>query len=425
MEIKQLAQELSVSIDAVDEMESYSLLRGYYVDTFTEKMNGQFQSPTISPSTLTQRGASQNDLEHGVYQRADYSPVVLEQQINNLYPKTNLIAPRTLVFNSGMASISTLLFFLYNCLGYEHIVVGENTYFETKSLFEKYNRFSFFNEFLSDGIPDCRGIWIEYPINCTKPDIYPINRSSSKLILFQAINELIQIARKSPEKRYSIVIDYTLYFIPFDMDITRVPSNVSLFLITSLQKHRGYGLDLVNGGAITYYSNNDDDYASLTELRASMGTLFTQESGWLQPAIRPTTINTLILDSGRLALSIFKRLKIHPGVSAFYSGNNSFLTSFIFLKIEKSIMSLYGSGPFFSERLINSIVQAALEANTQILHGTSFGFPFTRIFKNSERYENTNMLRIAIGYDERLHVNMADVLSKGINRFIDDVEQGR
>jgi len=217
------------------------------------------------------------------------------------------------------------------------------------------------------------------------------------------------------------VIDFTLFYVPFEIwkYINKLPSNLSVFLVSSLQKHRGYGFDLTNGGILTYYSHtNAEDYEEFTKIRAITGTSITQETVWLMPELKQKTINKIVKDSGIEAKRIYEKCNdIKPQVSLFYADNGEFLTSFIFVKIGKELMKKSIKKPYFSDLLIREIIKAAKKNKTLMLNGTSFGFPFTRIFKNSERYENTDSLRIAVGYDKYFNRGVAKSITEGIKVF--------
>lgn len=416
MKLAELAKELNLPIkpSGLEEMEIYSQIRDYFFQLFALRIKNQFQSPSLKSSTTIQRTKNQNSIEHSVYQRSDYNPLKAENQLNDLYHALKSKNPKTLYFNSGMAAINTLLFFLYHHHKIGLFLVGENAYYETKYLFEDYGSVSYYNDYYSLPKINFDSLWLEYPINCTNPANYPINKSS---IIKIHLKQFFQQAKKNKKKKFYLVIDYTLGKVPFQQSVFKsAPENVSIFLVTSLQKHRGYGLDLVNAGAITIFSNRKD-YIYLKKLRAIMGASYTQETFWLQPQISYKTINKLIKDSGNIAYNISTQIINRKEVKCYFA-NNTFKTSFIFLKIDKKLITNHIKNPYLSDLLIKSIIKSAKINKTEMITGTSFGFPFTRIFKNSERYENTDILRIAIGYNEILNSKTAKAINEGIEDFI-------
>ncbi len=425
MKIEDLLTALDVPFrPGSEKMELYDAGRSFAFDKFFQKYQGQYQSPSIQPTTHSQRSEWQNVKEHSVYQRSDYTPSNTEALLNSFYKPISGKQPRTLLFNSGMGAISTLLFFLNNTLKTKRMLVGRNCYFETKWLFDDSGNCQYWNEYLPLPKTSASAVWIEYPINCTTPHRYPFSQSSQDKHVVRAVKYLCQKANKRPNQEFFLVIDYTLFYLPLETHLfDELPENVSLFLITSLQKHRTYGFDLFNGGAITFFTKSEEREEKLKLLRGSLGTNFTQEASWIHFPFQSQVINKLITDSGKNAQNVFRKLPKFDGITYFFADNDTFLSSFIFAKIEPSIMKRYKNGTFYSEQLIAAIIKAASKQNTVIIQGTSFGFPFTRIFKNSERYENTNSLRLAIGFDEEMNESVAQAIIEGTQSFLNQIRK--
>lgn len=422
MKILQLSNELGLdSKEHSEGLQAYERLRNMYIRQFHAQDKGKYQSPSIDPTTKTQRGQNQNEKEHGVYQRADFTPTHHEEKFNKIFKSIGGIKPKTMFFNSGMAAISVLMFYLKKSRKFKNFSLGENSYFETKWLSNYYSPVRLVNEY-SFRIPRQTDLlWIEYPINCTQPESFPFDK---QLNIQNLLEEVTKHSTSRGNKNTVLVIDYTLYYISFDFieSIKRLPKNMELFLVTSLQKHRGYGLDLTNGGAITYYSTKDN-YEELSKIRTITGSNITQETIWTMPAIDIRIINKLIKDSGKNACQMFNFIQKYKfkGLKFHYSKNKIFKTSFIFVTIDKKLMEKSTKLPFYSDRLISEIIKAASRRKAILVNGTSFGLPFTRIFKNSERYENTNSLRIAVGYDEQMNTNVAESIVEGANSFLKKV----
>lgn len=52
-----------------------------------------------------------------------------------------------------------------------------------------------------------------------------------------------------------------------------------------------------------------------------------------------------------------------------------------------------------------------------MIRGTSFGLPYCKIFKNLEWDENTDSLRIVVGYNSEMIKNVVESTEKGINNL--------
>ena len=419
MKLKTVAKQLRISADISGKNSlTYRRVREYFINRFHHLDSGKFQSPSIAPTTESQRNGSQNEKEFSVYQRSDYTPEYSEGKFNKIFKSFRGRMPKTLLFNSGMATISTVMFFLKNVKKLGTLYIGENAYFETKWLVEDFKEVKYFNEYSPVFGKDVRIFWLEYPINCTQPSKYPFDKQLDTKLVFSSI---VKICHANLGQKYALVVDYTLFYLPFDIFayLDELPKNLEVFLITSLQKHRGYGFDLTNGGALTFYSDAGD-YEELKKLRAIMGTSITQETIWTMPEISPKIINKIVRDSAVNAEKIFDEIskKVYGPVKFFYSKNSGFRTSFIFVEIDKTLVKTHKSKPFLSERLVEEIVRSAKKNSAILVNGTSFGLPFTRIFKNSERYENTNSLRIAVGYDEEMCAGVAKSIVEGTENFV-------
>ncbi len=403
-------------------LDLYNYLRSEFFMSFSQKQQNCFQSPSVEPSTHQQRNPSQNVLEHSVYQRSDYTPLSLENEFNQLFnPLNNGLYPKTLMLNSGMAAISSAAYFLNSTKKIKKLILGENCYFETKWLLEDYRDCSLVDEYRLEIPSDGDVFWFEYPINCTNPHRYPFDQ---QLNLSAFFDRVLAAVSKSKSPKY-LVLDYTLHFLPFDLSafIKTLPRNLTVILITSLQKHRGLGLDLTNAGALTIFSHSlSSDYEYLARIRAIMGASITQETAWLMPPLNSRLINQIITDSGLEAKKIYSRLaNLNLPVKFYYSDNPEFKTSFIFVRIDDSLMTKSITTPYFSDQLIAEFVNSAKQHHSVLIQGTSFGFPFSRIFKNSERYDNTSSLRIAVGYDPDFNQNLAQALVEGVTNFVKKV----
>jgi hypothetical protein len=396
----------------------YDNVRQTFFNRFYKIENKAFQSPSVSPTSHRQRTKFQLETEHSVYQRSDYTPLKLENDFNLMFPKMGNINPKTIFFGSGMAAISSVAYYLHGPKKINKLLLGENAYFETKWLLEDYNRTVLTNEYLLDISSKADVYWFEYPINCTNPKSYPFDEQLNLKIFFK---KLLNITRSTSSPIY-LVIDYTLYFLPFDISkyIEKIPQNLTIFLITSLQKHRGLGLDLTNAGAITIYSHKiEEDYKYLLRIRAIMGASITQETAWLMPPINTEIINQIIVDSGLEARRIFDTVnRPELPIKFHWSNNQDFKTSFIFVEIDSKLMKHSTSVPYYSDLLIAEFIADAKRCKVVLIQGTSFGFPFCRIFKNSERYANTSTLRLAVGYDTDFNKNIDVVLKNGVDSFL-------
>lgn len=128
MKLEKVALSLGISsINGENKLQLYRRVRQNFIRHFGAKYKDFYQSPSILPSTSRQRSTYQSEKEHSVYQRSDYTPIILEHSFNSLFPSLASIAPITLMFNSGMAAISSVVYFLYGHKKIRCLSAGENT----------------------------------------------------------------------------------------------------------------------------------------------------------------------------------------------------------------------------------------------------------------------------------------------------------
>jgi ssDNA-binding Zn-finger/Zn-ribbon topoisomerase 1 len=137
------------------------------------------------------------------------------------------------------------------------------------------------------------------------------------------------------------------------------------------------------------------------------------------PQINNKLINQIIKDSGNEAKKLFNKCNnLGLPIKLYFSDNKTFDSCFIFIKIDQKLMKRSVRKPYYSDLLIAELVKSAKRNKCILVNSTSFGFPFSRIFKNSERYSNADSLRIAVGYDSEFNLNLDKAINEGIINFL-------
>src|SRR3989344_2734123 len=135
MKIKTVSNFLGVSTKkTASPMEIYSNLREKMFLRYFQNHIGTFQSPSVSPSPVTQQAGYQAKRTNETYLRYDFKPTDLEEKFAIFFRSINGVQPQTLFFNSGMSAITALVLFLSSEVKPKKVSLGDYTFFETKHI---------------------------------------------------------------------------------------------------------------------------------------------------------------------------------------------------------------------------------------------------------------------------------------------------
>jgi hypothetical protein len=410
-----LADVLGVPTGASDDsIAAYGTLREYYFEQYFNALRGIYQSPSYWNTSLSQMADMQRGRCGETYLRYDFSPEDRERQFNAGHYALDGVSPETLFFSSGMAAITTLLIHVVKASGTRRACVGRRTYYETIRLLQRLFKVSAQDEYQLQIPGGARVLWIDYPLS-TRP-----NRLPNVSAILRAFAD---VATRQYESDFYAVVDYTVAAFTFDVReyLCELPENLNVILVTSLQKHMGYGLDLAKGGAITVYSRSPELLTSLRRLRMYAGTLFNETSYYLMPPIYPSTVRQIVADAGVNARDLacgIERLGVEGLILHYPLASPSTCdTSLVFVEMSGQALHQHSSRPYPSDMLLQSILAEAQQSNCPLCHGESFGFPMTRIHKWGTVDSDVPSIRISVGYDDKLALAAKETILRGIVRY--------
>lgn len=246
MNVHKLASTLQVPVSPnEDAITIYEKIRGYYFERCFNCLRGVYQSPSYPNTPLPQSTPLQTGRPGEAYLRYDFDPSEAESAFNLGHRALDHLAPKTFFFSSGMSSITTLLLYLARIAGSRRLCVGQRVYFEAVRLMRQLFRVVAEDEYDFKVPSGTQILWLDYPLS-TEPNQLP-NLNS-------ILDRFVSFTRKYYDQDFYIVIDYTVAAFAFDIRqyITGLAENIHIVLITSLQKHMGYGLDLAKGELLPY-----------------------------------------------------------------------------------------------------------------------------------------------------------------------------
>lgn len=333
---------------------------------------------------------------------------------------------RAFTVSSGMAAFTTILNFLIG----EKILkntalMGRSCYFENKQV-------------LKQIIPEKI---IEVDDRNMKNILKVIEKTSPDVLFFDSLGNvkditipdlplLINFLKNKYRKKITLVIDNTgmsVYFQPYKY--ISPYGNIRIITFESLNKYYQFGMDRIIGGIITVSGQNR---GKIMDYREHLGTTIVDSSLYALPIPRRYIIEKYLLRLSRNAkyLSesldgyiksgqtspikgiIYPMLLNHPAYQRLrkqpFGG-----TYFVFDFIEKyRKISLY-------KEFIGIVFDEAKKRKTDIIGGTSFGLPVTRIYLTSTRTDyGEPFVRVSLGNETLNEVEkLKETFISSIDRF--------
>jgi cystathionine beta-lyase/cystathionine gamma-synthase len=290
--------------------------------------------------------------------------------------------------HTGMAAFTTILNFLImekKINGY--VIVGKNIYFEAKEMLKS----TFGDKYIEVDENDTDGV--SGAIHNYKPTVLffdTIGNSPSMPIL--NLDKIMENLKKEVKGDIYVVLDNTSAGITFQpvKRYYRPLSKIHLIVYESLNKFYQFGMDRVFGGILWGYGK---DTVKLFDYRVHLGTIIsdsavmtipTPNRKMLELRMGRLTRNTLMLSEliqNRLINSkksyiskiVFPGLINHPSNAWAEQINMSGAFFMLEFKPQFRKIKIY-------QNMVNKILMTAQKDNIQIIAGTSFGLPITRIY---------------------------------------------
>lgn len=340
---------------------------------------GGFQATSVKTSREVQAGIGQRadtDLR-AEYTRYDLLPVRAERYFDELIQKPEGVNSRTLLFGSGMASVTTVLTLAKSEYQKEVFLTGTHLYFEnhnqTDQLFTDIGeeRLATFDERYPDGLrirmdDDPAVVFVETIGNMR--DMPSVD-----------VDDILQA--DTQHSRRLVVLDITLSGPNFDSKrlLRNMDEHTVVILVNSLQKLYQEGDGVAAAGALTVLSRNKDwtneITAKLHAFRGMLGTHVTPQNVKLLQRINPEAVRSFARRIGTNVAEIATALREAdlPVVDKIVTGrmhtDGTSEAAAFYIQLN------YNCGQTF----VDTVVKKAAARNIQLTDGASFGFKTTRL----------------------------------------------
>lgn len=372
----------------------YSLIGGLITMT-------DWQSPTYETTKYSMAGrltgrihATTNDYKRDQHEdEFFYEDKFIKEYVDSAF-KFPLHVDAT---HSGMAAFSTIINFL-NAEGKikNPVLVGSSTYFESKDLLKLLFRDTYqeMDDSNTDGVIES--------IKKYRPSAIFLDTIGNTPSMYRPdITKIIHEAQKILGSRVYIVLDNTAAGITYQPIGKYTIQNLTCNLIVyeSLNKFYQFGMDRTLGGIIWSYGR---DTAKIFDYRVHSGTNISDNAVLTLPTPNRQILEKRMRKLGRntlyLALEIQKSITsnpkspiasvIYPGLPNHpcypWTGKRDFNGAFFMLDFKAKYQSVK-----FYQKTIQKIMQKAKDAGVELVGGTSFGMPVTRIYLTAIRSTTT------------------------------------
>ncbi|MEI8232412.1 MAG: aminotransferase class I/II-fold pyridoxal phosphate-dependent enzyme [bacterium] len=360
-------------------------IRESYLDRAARLVRRDYQSPSYLASLRPQAGRREGKIIGNIndYTR-DQHDLAFEYEkkfVKEYLPRVSLLPIEAYVTSSGMAALATVIMTLRRLHGTDQVVLlGKHSYFQNQEIimssFAKVVVFdetdeSEWGKLILEEKP--RAIFVDSLCNESNMTMPPVAGIAKYL------------SQHAKEKTY-LVIDNSLQATQFDWRSTLKWRNRKLEIVgwESLNKYYQFGLDRTTGGIV--WAGNIMLSVKMLQARRHAGTIMSDIAVAMLPTPNKKAMQKYLeriwQNRERLLEKVGER-----GVGAGAQVVIKFAKKYNYEQIQK---------------IIKRIIVKAKKDNVQIVAGTSFGFPSTRIYLTARQTEYAQMfLRVSVGTEEK------------------------
>lgn len=374
-----------------NDLNSWDEIRSAYLERAAELTKNDWQSPSYLHSMASEAGRREGKIIGNIndYTRDQHDlSLVYEKKFSHEYlPKLLLFPIEPYVTNSGMAALTTIITMLHREHGVNNtILVGKHSYFQNLELLtENFSNVVLFDE-------NDKSLWEELILKEQPLAVFVDTLCNESELTSPPVIEIAQFLRKKLLKRGYIVVDNSMLSIgfPWKKLIKEKSRRLTTIGWESLNKYYEFGLDRTIGGIV--WGSSIKTRAGLSMARRHAGTIMPD----INVAMLPTPSRVVMqkyLDKIEQNKILMMKMLGNRAISA--KTDYEFSGAQIIIKLRNKI-SYDGI-----QRLINKIIRGAKKEKVQLVAGTSFGMPNTRIYLTAKQTEFAQMfLRISVGTEE-------------------------
>lgn len=377
---------------------SWAEIREAYCERAAKLIANDYQAPSYLSSGNSQAGRREGQIIGNIndYTRDQHDlSQAYEKKFAKEYLPTQMLLPtEAYVTSSGMAALTTVIMMLHRQHGTRHtIMVGKHSYFQNlEALSGSFERVVFFDE--SDVMLWQQTYREEKPLAVFVDSLCNESELHSPDVL--AISELM---KKISETKCYLVVDNSMLgpVFPFNKLLKSQSKNLNIVVWESLNKYYQYGLDRVTGGVLWGSRRLS---AKMFRARINAGTIMPDWAVAMLPTPNMRVMKEYLLKIEENSALMQQKLR------ELVNSNRVEIIRRAITKYEfngAQIVVEFVKKPSYEQiqKMIRKIIVRARREGVELVAGSSFGMPNTRVYLTARQTEYAQMfLRISVGMEE-------------------------
>ena len=376
----------------------WEAIRRAYLARAAEIVEGDYQSPSYLSSMSSLAGRREGKIEGNIndYTRDQHDlSLSYEKKFAREYLPKQLIVPiEPYLTSSGMAALATIIVFLHRKYGSDKVImVGKHSYFQNlEVLSTSFSKVIIFDENDHEGW--MRMVKKEQPLA-----VFVDSMCNEGKLTVPPVIEIVKVMRNYLKSETYFVLDNTMMAtkFPFDSLLKNKTSKLNIVVWESLNKYYQYGMDRTTGGILW---GNSKLSMRMLQARFHAGTIMSD----IQAAMLPTPNLKLMkiylerIEANAVLMHKLLTEKVSSSrVRSVLRAESRYGFSGAQIVIEFAKKLSYNQ----IQKIIQKTVSKARREKVQIVAGTSFGMPNTRIYLTARQSGFAEMfLRISVGTEE-------------------------
>lgn len=369
------------------ELAGWKEIRESYLTRAIELVKGDYQSPSYLTSLESLAGRREGKIIGNIndYTRDqhDLSLSYEKKFVKEYLPRVSILPLEAYVTSSGMAALATVVMMLHREHGVEHaILVGKHSYFQNLELLSQ----SFAKVIVFD--ENDKSEWQKLILKHNPLAVFVDTLCNETELTVPPVIEI----SKYMESGY-LVVDNTMLATGFPWKRLLKEKSRKLTVIgwESLNKYYQFGLDRTTGGVV--WGSSIKSSVALSCARRHSGTILPDINAAMLPSPSLKVMKKYLerIDENK---KLMTDLLDGRGVCA--NTTYSFGGAQVIIKFPKKLNYVQ------IQRLIRKIISRAAKEKVQLVAGTSFGMPNTRIYLTARHTGFAQMfLRLSVGTEEK------------------------
>lgn len=410
--MKEVVDYLKKDLGRVD-INSWAEIRRAYLERAAALVVGDYQSPSYLSSMASQAGRREGQIIGNIndYTRDQHDlSQAYEKKFAKEYLPTQMLLPiEPYLVSSGMAALTTIITMLHRLHGTKHtIMVGKHSYFQNLEVLSgSFERVIVFDE--SDVLKWQQTYIAEKPLAVFVDSLCNESELHSPDVLTMS-----ELMKKISETKCYLVVDNSMLgaAFPFNNLLKSQSKNLNIVVWESMNKYYQYGLDRVTGGVLWGCRRLS---AQMFRARINAGTIMPDWAVAMLP-----TPNAKVMRQ--------YQKKIEENASLMQQNLREFVNSKRVAIIRRAITKYEFNGaqivvefvkkPSYEQiqKMIRKMIVRARREGVELVAGSSFGMPNTRVYLTARQTEFTQMfLRISVGTeDQEIIERLAGVIASSL-----------